>query len=338
MSLKRFLPIFSLSLLFLTTKAQNDSIDFKPSGKVIAVSYFDYSTGLNSHSNESGFDLTRALLGYKYKFHPKLEATVTIDGAAGRSTDNELKVHVRNAFVSWTEGKFKLNLGLTNLKQFNTQQSAWGHRYALRSQQDLSGMGHAVDIGAVVSYDFCSFFSADFSVTNGEGYKKIRKDKSMRYSLGMTFHPLKNFTLRAYADIYTSDKDRFNEQEIGESIKNQYTYSFFAGYEDSLLSIGVELNKQLHSDYVRGNHLLGISAYSTVNINSKWNVYARYDYLDSSNYIANQANWYDDYQIIMAGIEYKPLKFLRFSPSFRNYNYDQDSSEQYIFISGEFSF
>lgn len=333
--------LFFLAPLFLVSLngySQIENTDFKPSGKVTVTSYFDYSTGLNSNSNEYGFDLTRALIGYKYKFHPKLEAVVSIDGTAGRSVDDDVKVYLRNAYVSWTEGNFKLKVGLTGLTQFNLQQSIWGHRYALKSQQDLIGMGESVDLGIVASYNFNDAISADFSLTNGEGYKVIRKDKSTRYGLGITYKPFKNFVLRVFGDIYTKDKDKFDQEAIGTPIRNQFTYSFFAGYKNDLLSAGVEFNKQLHNGYVKGNHLSAASVYSTVNIDSKWNIYARYDYSGATNDIDSQYAWYDDYQGIIAGIEYRPIKYLRFSPNFRNYNYKRHSSEQYIFISGEFTF
>ena len=112
-------------------------------------------------------------------------------------TDGDMEVYFRNAFLSWTEGKFNLKVGLTNTVLFNLQQSIWSHRYALKSQQDFIGMGNSVDLGLIASYDFSSKISADLSITNGEGNKTIRKDKSLRYVLGLTYSPIENLFFRA---------------------------------------------------------------------------------------------------------------------------------------------
>ncbi len=337
MKLRHFL-FLSLCIIFsINSFSQNDSIVFKPSGRVFGTSFLDYSSGLNSSNNTSGFDITRALLGYKYKFTQNLEATISIDGAAGKSTNDKLEVHVRNAFVSWSNQGFKLDVGLITLKQFSLQQKMWGHRYALQSQQDLAGMGHSVDLGAQASYTFSPLFSIDLGFTNGEGYKKIRKDKSMRYSLGATTKPLENFVFRVYGDIYSTDKDKYAELNIDKKMMNQFSYSAYIGYQNENIVAGLEYNKQLHNQYIRGNHIDGVSVFSTYFINSKWNVYARYDYYGSSSY-GEHSSWYDDRHLIVAGVEFKPFNILRLTPNFRNINYTGRASEQFVFMNAEINF
>lgn len=329
-----FIILFCFSIY---TFSQSDSTTFKPSGKVFGVSFFDYSSGLNSHSNNSGFDITRALLGYKYQFLESLTATIAIDGAAGRSTDDKLQVNLRNAFLSWEEGAFKLDVGLATLKQFSLQQDMWGHRYALQSQQDMGDLGQSVDIGAVATYTFCPFFSADLSITNGEGYKTIRKDKSMKYSIGATLKSKSNLIFRLYGDVYTTDRDQFDKLGSRAQMKNQFTTSAFIGYDNDLIVAGIEYNLQFNNQYVRTNNVEGFSVFSTIYFHPKWNAYARYDYYDSSLDKDEQV-LYDDRQLMIAGIEFSPISNLKFSPNFRNINYSRSKSEQYIFISGEFKF
>lgn len=337
MRLRHFI-LLSFSILFsIISFAQSDSIAFKPSGKVFGTSFLDYSSGLNSTTNTSGFDITRALLGYKYKFTQNIEATISIDGAAGRSANDKLEVHVRNAFVSWSDHGLKLDVGLITLKQFSLQQQMWGHRYALQSQQDLAGMGHSVDIGAQVSYSFSPLFAVDLGITNGEGYKKVRKDKSMRYSIGATIIPIDNFVFRVYGDVYSKDKDRYAELNTDKKMMNQFSYSTYLGYQNEKIVAGLEYNKQLHNQYIRGNHIDGVSVFSTYYINSKWNVYARYDYYGSSNY-GEQTSWYDDRHMVVAGVEFKPFKILRLTPNFRNINYTKRTSEQFVFMNAEINF
>lgn len=80
--MKRYFSIFFLfSILCSTSSYAQDSLAFKPSGKIIARSFLDFSKGFGD-DDKSGFDITRALLGYNYKFTRTLQAQVVIDGAA----------------------------------------------------------------------------------------------------------------------------------------------------------------------------------------------------------------------------------------------------------------
>lgn len=330
-----------LSFVCSSLVAQTDTTTFKPSGKIITRIFADYSAGLNSHSDNSGFDITRALLGYNYRITPTLQARVVIDGTAGHSTDNKLEVYLRNAYLNWCDKGFDVYVGEIGMLKFATQEKFWGHRYVMKSFQDDNKMSASVDIGLTAKYTFAPNFSADLTIVNGEGYKEVNKDNSNRYGLGLTYQPITNITLRAVGDLYNESvdmRDNLPEGVMTANYANEYSLSLFGGYKNKIVTAGVEYAHVFNRGFIKDKEIHGFSVYSTVKIASKWQVYARYDNLDSSSPSNFGTEWNDrDGQAMIAGVQFQPLKQLKISPNFRNFNPDRDKSEQYIFINLEFN-
>ena len=109
------------------------------------------------------------------------------------------RVYLINALLCWKTGDFTLNFGLIGLEQFNIQEKFWGYRYILKSFQDKYKFGSSADMGVVGKYKFASWFSADLTFINREGYKKLNKDNKYRYGIGLTFYPVQNLTVRGYS-------------------------------------------------------------------------------------------------------------------------------------------
>lgn len=332
--------LFTLVLFCLSTflySQDKEAEEFKPSGSVIARAFLDYSTDFD---NESGFDITRAFLGYKYQILPQLSGQVIIDGAAGNK-DDRLEVYVRNAFLNWKDERLNVNVGLIGLLQFSKQEKYWGYRYVLKSFQDLNKMAPSVDLGFTAEYKIADFVSADISLTNGTGYKEVKKSGSKRYAAGLSFHPVKNTIFRVYSDIYNESedlRDKLPEGVAENGFKNQYTLSLLGGYQNDLISAGVEYNKVFNKGFIENKDYFGYSIYSGIKIHPKWKVYARYDLTDSNTPSTFSSQWNDlDGQLIIAGIEFKPFKQIKISPNFRNLNPDRDKSKQYLYINLEFN-
>lgn len=336
---------FSLCLLLvlgISTISAQDSLSFKPSGYVIARGFLDYSTGFGKVNNQKGFDIKRAFLGYNYDISPSLSARVIIDGAAGKTSSNSIGIHVRNVMVTWKDKGFTINGGLTNLMQFSIQEKYWMHRYLIESFQDLNKMAPSVDLGATAQYAFNPFVSADFSITNGEGYKNVKKDNNMRYAAGLNVYPTKNTILRVYTDVYNDDEALRDALPLNiaegsaASYKDQYTLSLFAGYQDKVISAGAEYNRVYNKGFVENKDYYGYSFYSSAKVAPKWRAFARYDLMDSSAPSYFVTPWNDlDGQLIIVGAEFQPTKQLKIAPNFRNINADRAEAQQYLFVNVE---
>jgi hypothetical protein len=322
------------------TSYAQDSSEFKPSGKVIARSFLDFSKGFGD-DNKSGFDISRALLGYNYKFARTLQAQVVIDGAAGKTPSDGLEVYLRNAFVNWNDKGFNINVGMIGLMEFSVQESYWMHRYVMKSFQDLNKMGPSVDMGITAEYTFNSYISADISITNGEGNKKIKKDNSMRYAAGLSLHPVENTIFRIYGDVYNESaslRDALPDGVADIRFKNQYTLSIFTGYQDKKISAGAEYNRVFNKGFVGKKDYYGYSFYTSAKIAPKWRTFIRYDLTDSLMPDSFVSPWNSaDGQLMMIGVEFQPLEQLKIAPNFRNQNPNRSESQRYLFVSVEFN-
>lgn len=340
-------PYNLFSILIITFFSQfqflsaQDSLEFKPKGEIIVKGFLDYSTGLGNAEHTSGFDITRAFLGYSYQFTSTLKAQVVVDGASGKVSTGSLEVYVRNAFVNWNDKKFNINGGLIGLLEYNTQELYWMHRYVLKSYQDLNKMAPSVDLGVSIQYTFNPLITADVTFTNGEGYKKVKKDNSARYAGGLSLHPIKNTIFRIYGDVYNESenlRDALPTGLTGVNYKNQYILALFAGYKNEYISCGIEYNRLYNKGFIENKDYYGCSFYSSVKIAPKFRIYGRYDFTESTQPNNFNEPWNDlDGQLMIVGLEFRPAKQLKISPNIRNLNPTRSKSEQYFYINIDFS-
>ena len=103
-----FFFILSLNICSIGLSYGQDSLAFKPSGRVIARGFLDYSSGFGEANKERGFDITRAFLGYNYQFTKTFSGQVIIDGAAGKTSSDGMEVYLRNAFINWKDNGFNI--------------------------------------------------------------------------------------------------------------------------------------------------------------------------------------------------------------------------------------
>ncbi len=312
---------FTFSVLFillgLSVFGQEKKDDFKITGSPIVTVYTNYHAGLGESNGISGFEITRAYLGYQAQLLPSLSAKIVVD--AGVSPAESLmaaqkrEVYLKNAQLTWKEQNLTINGGLTGLLQFNVQEKFWGHRYIAQSFQDLYKMGSSADLGVTAEYQFIPQLSADFSFTNGEGYKNINTDNKYRTGLGITIKPIPSLTIRAYGDIF---QQSLAEKTNPDTYKTQQTLALFGGYKCKYFSLGAEYNYQKNSAWKDRNNYYGYSVYTTVPINKKWHVFGRYDNIDSDDKDSNKWISFTG-DLVIVGVEFSPIKNIKISPNYK---------------------
>lgn len=303
--------IFALFLVGNSLFAQEQTEEFKPSARPVITVFANYHAGLGSNNDLSGFELNRAYLGYTFELAPDLSGSAVLDAAvssaekSGESQQRE--VYIKNVFLTWKKNNFILNGGLVKTLQFALTEKFWGYRYVAASFQDMYKMGPSADLGLTGEYKITSWLTADLSLINGEGYKNLNMDNRYRYGAGISANPTPEIFVRFYSDLY-----RLKEKE-----KNQTTIALFAGYQNKYFSLGTEYNYQKNNNCINGNDFYGFSAYTTVFLNKKWKVFARFDYIDSKD-IKNQVWNSNSGNMLLAGVEYMPIKQLKIAPTFKH--------------------
>ena len=293
-----------VALPALNSNAQSDNI-FTPMGKPFALVFSDVNYSLNKAGNSMAFEITRAYLGYEYFFSKNISSKVNIDVADPGAGKLMMTAIIKNAFVQFKNNNFSIRMGMISTDQFSLQEKQWGYRYIYKSFQDAYNFGPSADLGAAIEFSPAKIISFDFSVLNGEGYKRIQLDSTFKTTFGLTLKPVKGLIIRGYYDIM---KNRFT----------QTSTALFTGYTIKTFRAGIEYNIQKNNGMIYGNNFSGISIYSSLGIAEKFSIFTRYDNLKSSvpGNMTEPWNKNKDGQLFLAGLDYLPVKGVKIAPTF----------------------
>lgn len=320
-----FIKAFALaSLLIASSASQAQESTDSPKGKPIVTVFGDAGAGFNDQGLSSmGFNLERAYLGYEHKLNSSWKAKVVYD--MGKGDDNSLQRlgYVKNAEVDYSRGRLSVNIGLTSTAQFNVQEKFWGHRYVYKSLMDQCKWGSSADLGLMASYKVADWLSADVSVFNGEGYKKVQSDKHLLYGLGFTVKPIEGLTLRLYGDMKTQP-----------DTATQCNLACFVGYKTKVFRLGAEYNMQFNHGNAEGRSLQAISAYGAYRLADHTELYARYDYSSSS--ASDSWTYAQDGNTAILGLHHQVNSFFSISPNLRlNQPASSSSASLYACVSAK---
>lgn len=316
---KLVLLIFIMTSIFASGFSQSSTDQFKPHGKPLALIFSNFHTTFKDNENFSQFQIRRAYLGYEYNFSENWYGKLVLDVGNPGVGKLQATAFLKNAYFKYKKDKFSASFGMISTTQFKVSEKIWGNRYILKSFQDAYGFNASADLGVKAAYKFASFISADFTITNGEGYKRIERDSVLRYAIGTTIKPIKNVTARVYADV------------MGEGTKQESLAAFLA-YNSHKFMVAGEYNYQKNFRKMNGVDLYGTSLFSSFKPGKKLKLFARYDILKSSTVEGETEPWHLDVngQYIIAGLEYSPMKGVKLAPNFRNWSPDDKTKSNRI--------
>jgi predicted porin len=189
-------------------------------------------------------------------------------------------------------------------------------------------------LGVNAEFTITKTLKANFVVSNGEGYKKLQdEDGNQKIGGSLVFEPIKGLTTKIYMDSQpTTDSDAIT------------TMALFAGYKASDWRLGAEYNKlnngKKYSSAAVDHELDGLSFYATYVLNKKFEVYGRYDQLSSNTLTGGLNNWNiaNDGSQVIAGIQYAPVKGLKFSLNYQDFSFDNTvlDNKSLVFLNAEF--
>jgi hypothetical protein len=311
--MNKFALLSTMLVLFLSHLWAQD--EFKPSGNATGKVFSNFHYILKD--NRSAFQLQRAYLGYNYNLSEQFSTSVIFDVGTPEisvmdtsvRTSLDYTAYVKIASLTYKKGNLKIDAGMVGLVQMKLQEQYWTRRYIYKSFQDWSGMGTTADLGTVITYKFADFLSADLTVRNGEGYKKLENDNVLRSGLGITFSPsIKGLVIRGFYD-YTEKQEA------------QFTIAHFIGYQDERLSVGAEYNIQLNSNDTKDHTLMGASVYGGYYVTDKTEVFGRYDNMTSNTPEEGTEHWNirKDGHLVIGGLQFSPVKKVQFALDYQGF-------------------
>lgn len=171
-------------------------------------------------------------------------------------------------------------------------------------------------------------------IVNGEGYKKLQDENgNQKFAGNIIFEPIKGLITKIYMD----------SQATTDS-KAVTALGLFAGYKTADWRLGAEYNKlndgKKYSSPAVDHNLDGLSFYATYVINKKVEIFGRYDQLSSNTLIGDLTAWNidKDGSQIITGIQYAPVKGLKFSLNYQDFNFDNSAlnNKSMVFLNAEF--
>ena len=285
-----------------------------------------HSTWTNGEANKA-FEIQRAYFGYKAQMGEHISGRLTLDVGDPNFGSLEMTAYLKNAYVQYSKNKLTAKLGMIGLHQFKMQENLWGGRYLYKSLMDEHKFGPSADLGAYVSYDIHKMLSVDFTVANGEGYKKLESDTVLKYSAGITILPFESLDLRASYDYMGSDSA-------------QQTLALYAAYHLGKIAVGAEYNHQFNHKRINQHDLSGISLYGSY-LMKKTRFFGRYDILSSPKLGTDTKPWNyaRDGQLFIAGVEFRPVRGLIVTPNYQGWvPADGSGTSHSVYLSLEIKF
>jgi len=324
--MKRYIfLVLVLFTMYSFSQKDNNAVNAKGKPHFKVFWNYHYAEGIQQGS---AFELTRAYLGYKYKFDERFSAKIIYDIGENDAGSNHT-AFVKIAQLDYKiDPSVKISMGLIGGKQYKAQENHWGYRYIYKMLQDEHKFGPSADLGINVEFKISKTIIGNLFVLNGEGYKNLQDDDgNQRVGMSLIYNLTKKLTTKFYYDTYAS-----------ENSKSLNNLAFFAGYKADTWSIGAEYNKMEnginYKTAIDGHNLDGISFYGSYGFNNKIEIFARFDEI-SSNTLTNQDNSWNynkDGALLIFGIEYAVSKGVKFSINTRSFNYINDDIEDMSLI------
>lgn len=314
----------------LNLVAQGNVEPFKPHGKPVVKIFADWHQGMGNEefSDDSGFEIKRAVFGYQYQFSPKISAKLVLDtdNPGGKLTE---VAYLRNAYVAYKADLGEVYFGIIGIKHFKTQENNWGYRYLYKSAMDEYKFNNSVDAGVYAKANATDWISFDLTISNGEGAKSEQDTEGKyRFGLGTEIEALKNLTFRAYYDYFDAPTPTGTE-----IINDQTSIALFLGYEVNAFRVGLEYNTLQSFGFEDNDDRQLYSVYGSYVFNNKLQAFARYDKLE-----ADQAGLSE--YVAIGGLEYAVVKGVKIAPNYRHVNQGDGDLEHghYAYLNLEYKF
>lgn len=317
-----------VALLLLTWNAYSQETEqFKPYGQGIIKIFTNYHSTFSDGESSRVFEIQRAYLGYRAQLSDKISGQLILDVGDPDFGNFQMTAYLKNAFVQYQNEKLVAKIGMIGLHQFRIQEKQWGGRYLYKSFMDEHKFGPSADLGAFVGYELHDMLDVDLTIANGDGYKSIESDTTLKISVGTTLKPISGM-------VFRTSYDYMGQEAI------QQTLAFYLGYSAKKVDLGAEYNYQWNHRMVQDQHLQGLSFYGSYLL-KQTRIFGRYDNLSSPVLSGDTDPWNygDDGQLLILGVEFHPVKGLIITPNYQAWiPSDESSVLNSIYLSLEIKF
>ena len=257
--------------------------------------------------------MVRGYLGYEYTFSQEWYAKINLDIGSPNDLSPYAKqrryAYFKNAYLQFSKNKLQVEFGLIGLKQFKLQETVWERRYLMKTLADEYKLGSSADLGINFHYAFSDNFDADVTIMNGEGYNNIQTDGIFKYGVGSTLSFPENLTTRVFYDF------TYNE-------RMETTLLLFTSYDfRKKWNIAGEVIFRKNDGWDKHHNIFGLSVYGKYNITNVFQLFARFDKIESNILEGESAPWNlsNDGSALVTGIQYSPIKNIKMALNYHDW-------------------
>ena len=293
----------NLILLFIIT------FGFAYNGSITGVTYFDYTR----ENYESAFNFNRQYFNYAIEMSNDMKFKVVFDvGRTNKVTDKlgnniedtRLIVFLKKAQIDYESEWGKTSLGLIGTNTYGVQEKNWGYRFIEKSAMDKNKFVSTVDLGVGYSKNLMENLNLGIQYVNGEGYKKPETDFIQKINMNINYGEMNLLKNKGVNLGFVFSADITKDSLIT-------MYSIYGAVALKGFRIGIESDAKNQEN----KEISALtSTYFNYQINSKIDIFSRYDVLDDGVI--------ETYFI--SGIVYNCGSGLLVSPNFRTTNDDMD--------------
>jgi len=330
--IRSFLLILLITSHFSFLSAQENNEEKRYTAEPIALVFTNIYSGINKGENPTAIEIQRAYFGYDIQMQNGFSSKIVVDIGSPDNTSaySLLKryAYFKSAYLQYEQGKMNVKFGIIPMQLFKVQEKIWGHRYIEKSAADKYKFGTSSDLGISLNYKVSKIAEIDLTFSNGEGNAELQNDNTYKTALGLTLKPYKGLVIRSYADLLSKSVD-------------QITWVGFIGYQiKDKMDFGVEYDRQYNVKNETNENLSIFSITASYNINSKVQVFSRYDIFRSNILAEEDIPWNisNDGSAMIGGIQFSPIPEIRLALNYQDWvpyagNLENSS---YIYLNIEF--
>jgi len=285
----------------------------------------------DTYKPQAAFEFNQGIIGYYHQLSKQVSGKIMFDvtrttnitsitdSSGQKMTVTYFEGSKYTAYLKMAEIKWDINdylalrFGqLLNTQYLTFQDPFWGYRYIDVTFQEKYRLGQPADFGAQFDVKIKDKFINQFSVVNGEGpFRHQDMNGKFIFSNNIQYSPVKNLTLKLYGDYGPAI-------DTSAAYGDKWVVSVFAGYKTAKFRVGGEYDFVNNYGWTEGKDYSGFSVFGGWNFIGKFDVLARWDYLQ----IATPGNT-DVYNYCILGFQYEPVKMFTMSANFRYQSFEE---------------
>ncbi|MCX6152466.1 MAG: hypothetical protein NTX22_18215 [Ignavibacteriales bacterium] len=320
---------FVISLFKLQAQDVKENVKF--SGLMFGDYFYNIDNSDITKKDLSGFQFRRIYITTDYNIAENFETRFRLEadqGAGSLTAGGKIGVMVKDAYLKW-KGIFSgsdMIFGISPTPAFDVSEGAFQYRAIEKTIMDLFSIVPSRDFGVDLKGKLTESGSVNywFKIANNSG-NAPETDKYKRFYAQFQLKPVEGFIATFYGDFASKANklDKFdnqtksNDQVVGAvflNYKNKDNFSI--GAESFYRSIQNNFSKT-STQALQNQNSFGVSFWAWASLSEKFRVVGRFD-----NYDPNSDNSNDAVLLLLAGIDFRPVKNVSIIPNFELFKYE----------------